>query len=78
MVMNESISMREVRQETRIATRREATLELLNARFPGGLPAQLIERIESETDVAVLARWLVLAGTAVTLEAFMKEISLGH
>ena len=60
VIMNESISMREVRVETR----RQDTLELLEENFPGGVPRDVVERIKAETDFSRLGKWLKLAGKA--------------
>jgi hypothetical protein len=56
--------------EVRAETRQLDTLEVLEARFPGEVTSALVERVKSEMDLAVLGRWLKLAGTARTLEAF--------
>lgn len=82
MDMNESIVMREVREKGRAEGREEATrqarrdavLEALGTRFT--VPVEVRERILSESDIAVLIRWLPLAVTA-DLDSFKAAIGLG-
>src|SRR5262249_18375744 len=68
--INESIR----RGEVRVETLRGATLKVLKARFPSGLPATLMERVQAETDPSVLDRWLGLVGTA-SLEVIQAEVA---
>jgi hypothetical protein len=69
MVMNESISMREVR----IETLKKATLDVLEVRFPGAVPVPLAERVKAETDFAKLDRWHKLAVKA-DLASIEKDV----
>jgi hypothetical protein len=55
--LNESISMREVRVETR----RADLLEVLESRFPEGVPDELRKRVEQQADAEELHRWFSLA-----------------
>jgi hypothetical protein len=55
--LDESISMREVRLETR----RADLLEVLESRFPEGVPGELRDRIQQQADAKELARWFTLA-----------------
>jgi hypothetical protein len=66
MIPKESISMREVR----IETRQQSVLMALDARFPGCLPVDVPNRVKAETDMEVLRRWLRLAATASSIEVF--------
>jgi hypothetical protein len=61
----------EGRQEERVKLTRKHTRGVLEARFPGQVPAAVIERINVETDFAKLERWHTLASTA-TLEKFQQ------
>ena len=53
----------------------QATLNFLEARFPGQVPAAVIERIKAETNLAKLVMWGKLAGTAKTPEQFQGDMA---
>lgn len=75
--MNESITMREVRNEGRnegnVAATRRNLIRLLESRNPAGLPQEVRDRIATEADPDVLDRWFDLALTA-DLAAFRAAI----
>ena len=50
----------------------KAIVQILNARFPGQLPADLSATIEQTRDRARLDQWLTLAATAASLEDFRR------
>jgi hypothetical protein len=58
--------------EVRAEMRQQDTLAFLEARFPGAVPAAVVERVRAETDLAVLGRWIQLAGKAESPEAFQS------
>jgi hypothetical protein len=59
----------EVRHEERIGLTRKHVRDVLEARFPGAVPAVVVERIKTEDNLDKLDRWPKLAITA-SLEAF--------
>jgi hypothetical protein len=77
LIMNESPVMREVRDEARLETLREATLKAtlkaIQTRFPGSSPA-LLDRIRQQTDLSVLTRWFDLSLSARDIEAFQQDL----
>lgn len=67
--MDESISMRKVR----VSTLQKTAMEGLKTRFPDGIPTKLRDRVEGETDLAVLERWIVLGLSGTPLETLLKD-----
>jgi hypothetical protein len=65
--------MEEARQEERIKLTRKHTLDVLEKRFPGSVPAAIVACINAESDLDKLSRWHDLAITA-TLEQFQAEM----
>jgi hypothetical protein len=57
-------------EEARLKIRRQDLQALLEARFPSAVPAGVDERVNAETDLAKLMRWIVLAGTSKSPEEF--------
>jgi hypothetical protein len=53
-------------------TRAEMLLEALQVRV-GPLPTEIVERVRSERDDAVLRRWFTVALRANTLDQFLKD-----
>lgn len=53
--------MEEVREEGRVQTRRQDTIEALEIHFPGAVPAAVVERTNAETDLERLRKWHRLA-----------------
>ncbi len=72
--VNESKVMREVRQQGAVVSKREDLLEFLEARYSGQLPATFLERLRTEADLGVLSRWVRLAGSASSLDAFLAAL----
>jgi hypothetical protein len=65
--------MEEARNDERVKTRRQDTRDVLDARFPGQVPAAVAQRISAETDLGTLSRWLRLAATE-TLAEFQRQM----
>lgn len=62
----------EVRQEERVKMARKWVRDVLEARYPGTVPAAVVQRIgEEAAALGTLERWHKLAITA-TLEAFQQ------
>jgi hypothetical protein len=64
----------EVRQEERIKMGRKWVRDALEARFPGSVPAAVLQRINDEEGLDKLERWHKLAITA-SLEAFQQAMA---
>jgi hypothetical protein len=64
--------MEEVRREVALEVGRRSVLTVLEVRFPGSVPADIPNRVLAETDPDVLRRWLRLAVTVETVEAFLS------
>jgi hypothetical protein len=60
--------------KSRLATKREDVLRLLQLRFPVNLPQDLQADIQATTDLDKLGRWFDAAATAPSLEAFRAAI----
>lgn len=58
----------EARTETRVETKREDLLRLLQLRFADPLPADLVAAVRAQHDVAVLSQWFDTAATATSLD----------
>lgn len=71
LVLKRSGYLEEVRDEARLEMRRQDTIDFLEARFPSAVPAEVVTRVKSETDLAKLGRWVKLAGTASSPAAFL-------
>jgi hypothetical protein len=65
----------EGRAET-LAVLRAKLLRLLEARFPGALPAEVVTAVSAQADAAVLADWLIQAPTAATLDEVRAAFGL--
>jgi hypothetical protein len=48
-------------EEVRVELQRQNTLDVLELHFPGAVPASVVQRIQAETDLARLQKWLMLA-----------------
>ena len=68
MVVNEWIAEGEAKG------RRAALLQVLQARFRGKIPSDLMTTIEGASDADELSRWMPLAVTADSLDAFRAAI----
>ena len=64
----------EGRAEERLETRRAHLLDVLQARFPVTVPDDLTTAIQAGADSEKLARWLKIASTADSLDAFRAAI----
>jgi hypothetical protein len=74
MIPRTSPYVDEVRAEVTVRVRRESLLLALEGRFPDSLPLDVANRVNAETDLEVLRRWLLLAATVATPEAFLAEM----
>ena len=72
----EAEEQRRQAEDRLIRARREDLLRVLSARFPGPLPPPLTERLQAETDLEVLGRWITLAATAVSPEGFQAGLDV--
>ena len=64
----------EGREEGRREARRADLMEVVQARFPIPVPDDLVTAIQAETDSKELARWLKIASTADSLDAFRAAV----
>jgi predicted transposase YdaD len=64
----------EGREEGRRETQRAALLQVLEARFSVPVPNDLTTAIQADADAEELARWLKIASTADSLDAFRAAI----
>ncbi len=64
--------LRDERSEGRAEGRAESVLELL--RLKGKVSAELEEKIRSQKDTEILAKWLLLAAGAETVQEFEKKM----
>jgi predicted transposase YdaD len=63
-------------KEGRAEDRAEALVQLLQAKFPGQTPAEVLRRVEQSRDLDLLRRWFAAALTAATLDEFLQRTSL--
>ncbi len=64
----------EGRREGRIESRREDLLNVLQARFPGELPEDVVRVVATQENADSLSRWLVAAATAANIEQFRSQL----
>ena len=80
--MKESPIFAEFRAEGRAEGRAEANqaniLQILEVRFPGKVPAKLVDVVRSESDLATLSRWITYAITAASPAAFLASAGKGR
>jgi hypothetical protein len=65
-----------VADEWRGEARRRDLLRVLEVRFPGGLPADLVASVSAQSDLDMLTRWFDQALTATTLEEVRTALGL--
>jgi len=76
--MTESIIANRLKEQARregsLLTRREDVLEVVQARFPGAIPAEIVDLIRRQDSDALLRDWLQAAGTAPSAEEFLAAV----
>ena len=72
--MKRSESVMEWQAEAKLQTRIEDLIDVLQSRFGTELPSDLLQRIQSSTDVDLLKRWLERAAKARTLNKFRQAM----
>ncbi len=72
--MKRSASVMEWQAEAKLQTRIEDLIDVLQSRFGTELPSDLLQRIQSSTDVDLLKRWLEGAAKARTLNKFRQAM----
>src|SRR5260370_11656160 len=75
--MRVSEQVLEWQAEARLETQARNLLRLLELRFPGVVPPELIEEVRATTNLAVLERWFEVAATAPSLDAFRQQTRNG-
>ncbi len=64
----------EGRVQGRIESRREDLLKVLQARFPGPLPGEVVQVVNTQDNADSLTNWLIAAATAPTIEQFRSQL----
>ena len=64
----------QARREERILTRREDILETLQERFPGAIPAEILDLIRRQDSLDMLKEWFHAAVTASSAEQFLAVV----
>jgi hypothetical protein len=72
--VRESTVIAEWQAEGRWEVHRDSIRRVLQARFLVPVPDDLATAIQAEADSEVLGRWLDIAATAVSLDAFRSTI----
>jgi hypothetical protein len=75
--VKEASIISEWQEEARVEKAREYLIRLLRAKFPNGLPAPLIEAINSQQSSQELSRWFDVALAAASLQQFQAILGLG-
>ena len=57
-------------REKELQTRREDLIRVLERRFPGSVPPEVVETINAQPSVPMLRQWLDEAVTASTIDDF--------
>jgi hypothetical protein len=76
LTMDESTSMREVRDRERLANRKDALLRVLKSRSPQGIPTDLRDKIANHTDAEELNRWFDVALESTDIAAFRGALNI--
>ncbi len=71
-VANEWIGQGETKG--RLAERRQTLLELLNDRFPGAIPAEVTQLVQTQESLELLRDWTRAAGRALSFDQFMEAL----
>ena len=58
----------------RLESRREDLLNVLQARFPGELPGEVVQVVNTQDNADFLSRWLIAAVTAASIEQFRSQL----
>ena len=53
---------------------REDVLKVLQARFPGELPEEVLQTVGAQGDRNILSKWLIAAATATTIDQFRSQL----
>lgn len=72
--MRESVIANEWKNEGRVQGRREDLLKVLQARFPGPLPGEVVQVVNTQDNADSLTNWLIAAATATTIEQFRSQL----
>jgi hypothetical protein len=72
-LMNESIAVREWRNQGHLARQRDVLLRVLRTKLSGEDLAMVIERVEKQDDLEVLSRWFDLS-LALSPEKILDEL----
>jgi hypothetical protein len=72
--VKQSQFVEEWKTEGKIKARAEDVIEVLQLRFGTELPADLVQRIQTTTDVDLLKRWLDAAARSRTLNKFRQTL----
>jgi hypothetical protein len=64
----------QARREERILTLRENLLQLAQGRFPGSIPAEVVDLINRQDSQELLREWFRAAISAVSAEQFLSVL----
>jgi hypothetical protein len=64
----------EARREARLLTRREDVLEVVQTRFPGAIPAEIVDLIRRQESEELLKEWFQAALKAPSAEEFLAVV----